>query len=382
MDTANLAAVRRPELVTDHEGPSAPEAVRHLTVLVVYELSETGRKASLLAGGDGRALQQLNVQMPANRLHLVAVDARGTARLKLRPRFEMDAEQRVVRKNTAPVYDAPPTLETLIHEAARNHQLERVYNAERNLARLKRREAEQARRTQIAETFLADKSQRALVHPTPSPVRCSLATGQGRMLFDVATDVGVARNVPAEALRRFRADLAARKEQNLRERAVHLARHEEKKRFVAEWMAQHGTPDQRERLAAGMLRMNEAIEAITDHVLAPLADWPRYPNDALERLAERHRVAVADVGVEVSPRNLAVGDSNITSADAAQWAMMQAFRAQVPNATVTVRRHRLFVRGRPDIPPVVIPGMLLTVSLGPLALRREYEVRRYADDRA
>lgn len=373
METATRAAVRRPELVTDHDVQPAPEAVRHLTVLAVYELSEAGRKASLLAGGDGRALQQLKVQVPANRLHLVAVDTRGTARLKLRPRFEMDAEQRVIRKDATPTYDAPPTLEALFHEAARNHQLERVYKAERNLARLKRQEAEQARRTQIAEAFLADKSQRALVHPTPSPMRCSLTTGQGRMLFDVATDVGVARNVPAEALRRFRADLAARKEKNLRERAVHLALHEEKKRFVAEWMAQHGTPDQRERLAAGMLRMSEAIEAITDHVLAPLGDWPRYPKDGVERLAEHHRVAVAGVEVEVSPRALEVVNSNTTSVDAAQWAMMQEFRARVPNATVTLRCHRLGIRGRPDLSPLLMFGVLVTVSHGPFVVRREYE---------
>jgi hypothetical protein len=45
------------------------------------------QEASLLAGGDGRAVQQIALHVPANRLHLVSVDKQGVARLKLRPRF-------------------------------------------------------------------------------------------------------------------------------------------------------------------------------------------------------------------------------------------------------------------------------------------------------
>jgi molecular chaperone DnaJ len=58
----------------------------------MYLLSETGRKASLLSGGNGRAVQQIQVQVPVNRLHLVSVSGKGVARLKLRPRFERDGE--------------------------------------------------------------------------------------------------------------------------------------------------------------------------------------------------------------------------------------------------------------------------------------------------
>ena len=65
-------------------------SAQSLTVSAIYHLSETGRKASLLAGGDGRGLQRLSVQVPTTRLHLVAVDVNGVARLKLQPRFELD----------------------------------------------------------------------------------------------------------------------------------------------------------------------------------------------------------------------------------------------------------------------------------------------------
>src|SRR5262245_54131259 len=80
------------------------EAARTLSVTAIYLLSEEGRKASLLAGADGRAIQQVALQVPANRLHLVSVDRQGVARLKLRPRYEPDAERGIVRIDSAPMY--------------------------------------------------------------------------------------------------------------------------------------------------------------------------------------------------------------------------------------------------------------------------------------
>ena len=172
MDSASGSALRRPELVTDPASGPPPESARSLTVTAVYQLSEAGRKASLLAGGDGRAAQHITVQVPTSRLHLVSVDPQGVARLKLRPRYETDAEQRVVRVDDAPTYDVPPTIDELFREAARNHERERVYLAERTVTRAKKREADHERRLQVAQAFLADRTQRAMVHPAPSPKRC------------------------------------------------------------------------------------------------------------------------------------------------------------------------------------------------------------------
>src|SRR5947207_3151761 len=126
------------------------EANRTLAVTATYLLSEEGRKASWLAGGDGRAVQQLTVQVPANRLHLVSVDADGVARLKLRPRYQLDGEQGVVRIDAPPTYDAPPEIDDLFREAARNHQLERVYHTARRAAKINRRDADRERRVQVA----------------------------------------------------------------------------------------------------------------------------------------------------------------------------------------------------------------------------------------
>src|SRR5690349_20592101 len=137
MDTAIRSVPHRPELVTATATLSAESVTtaRALAVSAVYLLSEAGRKASLLSGGNGRAVQQIQVQVPVNRLHLVSVSGKGVARLKLRPRFERDGEDVVLRIDAPPTYDIPPTIEDLFREAAKNHELERSYHAERNTAR-------------------------------------------------------------------------------------------------------------------------------------------------------------------------------------------------------------------------------------------------------
>ena len=96
METVTRFAERQAGSVSAIPTPG-PEVARTLSVTASYLLSEDGRKASLLAGGDGRAVQQIPLQVPANRLHLVSVDKQGVARLKLRPRFERDGERGVVR---------------------------------------------------------------------------------------------------------------------------------------------------------------------------------------------------------------------------------------------------------------------------------------------
>src|SRR5262245_11313719 len=88
-----------------HVISTSPDATRTLPVLAEYRLSEAGRKASLLTGGDGRSEQRLKVAVAVTRLHLVHVDGHGVARLKLRPQFKLNADQRVVKIKLAPVYD-------------------------------------------------------------------------------------------------------------------------------------------------------------------------------------------------------------------------------------------------------------------------------------
>src|SRR4051794_38200822 len=201
MDTAlNPAVAHRADGRLHVLGPSSTPSPQTVRVRAIFRLSEAGRRASLLAGGNGRRQQRLVFRIPASRMHLVHVDHDGIAFLKLRPRFERRADQRVVRIDAAPVYDAPPSVETLLQEAARNHELEAAYHAQGVAYRSARQDVTQGWRTQVAESFLRDTTQRALVHPSPTARRCMVATERGRLQFDAKRDRGIARDVPLEAL--------------------------------------------------------------------------------------------------------------------------------------------------------------------------------------
>lgn len=351
---------------------TTPDATRTLAVAATYLLSEEGRKALLLAGGDGRAVQELTVQVPTNRLHLVTVDANGVARLKLRPRYEMNGEQHVVRIDALPTYDSPPQVEDLFRDAARNHQFEQAYETERRAAKAKRRETDRERRAELATAFLNDSARRALAHPPPTPRRCYLATERGRVMFDVNTDDPPAQGVPPEAHRRFRADLRARREENLRRRAEQLALHEEKKRFVAEWMAVHGTPDQQARQAAGVFPIEEALEAITDEAFGALRDRQRYCRDGVEWLQKHVRQVPQHSDSVLTQADLVVTSTDAKQMTAAQWALVQDIHKVMPEATVTLRVHKLAWKRDPQGPTLTLCGVLVTSKFGPFTLRREY----------
>ena len=372
MDTLTAFAPRRQEAPSSAPGEPVSEASTRLAVTVTYLLSEEGRKASLLAGGDGRARQELTVHVPASRLHLVTVDLEGVARLKLRPRYELDAELRVRRIDEMPTYEMPPAIDDLFKEAARNHQLERTYEVERRALKERRREADRERRDKVAQTFLTDQTQRALAHPAPTPKRCYVGTETGRILFDVSTDVGSAREVPPEAHRRFRADLRARRDHNLQERAGQLALHDEKKRVIADWIAAHGTPDQRVRQADGVLPMEEAIEAMTDHAFQALADRPRYIHDGAAQLQNYLRQLNPYGAVVITRQDLVVTSVNATEATAAQWTAVKDIQALLPDATVALRMHRIAWKRDPQkaLPPVF--GIVVTQRIDPFTFRREY----------
>ena len=337
-------------------------------------LSEEGRKTSLLAGGDGRAVQELAVEVPTNRLHLVSVDANGVARLKLRPRYQLDGEQRVVRIDSAPTYDAPPEVDDLFREAARNHQLERAYQTQRSAAKSKRREADQERRAVVAQVFLSDPTQRAIAHPPPTPKRCYITLEHGRMLFDASTDFAPAREVPLEAHRRFRADLRARRERNQQERGAQLALHEEKKRVIAEWIAAFGSPEQQSRYAAGVLPLEEAIEAMTDRAFVALEDRPRYAHDGVAHLQAYLRRSPEHADLIVTRDDLVVTSANAEKMTAGQWALVNEVQRPIPEATVTLRVHKLAWKRDLQVALPTIFGVLVTQRVGPFTLRREYSL--------
>ncbi|HVL69371.1 MAG TPA: hypothetical protein VM364_19090 [Vicinamibacterales bacterium] len=373
MDTATVSVLRRPELVTP-EGVTKTDAVRKLTVKAIFLLSESGRKASLLAGGDGRELQTINVDVPANRLHLVVVDPDGKARLKLRPRYEVRPDGRVVQIGTPPVYDRPPTIDELFLAAAKNHELERAFVAQGSGRRARTKAALREVKLQLAETFLATPEQRARIHPPPEPKRCWLDGPDGKVLFDADRDQGIVREVPAEAYRRYRAEERVRRQRNSQERKRRLAVRDGKKQVVAEWIATNGTPDQQDRQAKGLLPFHEAREAIADKMFEPLRDWPPYARNGPAIMEAHLRRYPEYKDAVITERDLAVSDENATQASAAQWARAQEARALLPDATVTLRSHRLTWREHPEAPALTLYGLLVVRTFGPIVLRREFAV--------
>lgn len=351
---------------------SGPEVARTLSVTASYVLSEDGRKASLLSGGDGRAVQQIALQVTANRLHLISVDKQGVARLKLRPRFERDDERGLVRIDAAPMYDAPPTIDDLYRAAAKNHELETAYFAERVAQRSKRGDDDRARRESLAEAFLADKGQRAIAHPPPSPKRCYIITDRGQLLFDITADQGIAKEIPPEAHRRFRADLRAKGERDRQNRTEQLAHHEEKKRFIADWVAANGTDEQKTRQAAGVLPMAEAIEGITDQAFTVNGRLPLYARDGADRLQRFLRESTGMDDIVVTPSDVAIRSVHAVKATATQWAVVRSLQSLAPDATVVLREHVLSSKRHQDLPTMTVFAVLVTVRHGPFTLRREY----------
>lgn len=368
----DIVAVRGRESIGG-ELSRVPDGSTSLVVTATYDLSEAGRKALLLAGGDGKARQQLTLHVPASRLHLVAVDREGVARLRLQPRFVLQDDGRVARVEQGAEYDAPPTVDELLRAAARNLELEGAYVAERVAVRAKRRESADQWRAQAAEAFLADPAKRAQVHPPPTTRRCCLVADRGRVFFDTTVDGAAAQAVVQEAYRRFRADMRGRRERGLTQRAEQMAVHEEKKRFIAEWIASHGTPEQRERHASGVLPIAEAVEAMADVVFAPLSDLPRYEHDGVALLQAHVRARPEHSRVELGSHDLLVTTSPLPMATAEQWALVQRVRKALPEAAVTLRAHRLAWRGPHDVEPVFQITVLVASRLGPFVLRRDYE---------
>ncbi|HEX7084781.1 MAG TPA: hypothetical protein VF198_00345 [Vicinamibacterales bacterium] len=373
MDTALQVNTRRQDAPLHVIANRQPAPAQSLNATAAFRLSEAGRKTSLLMGGNGREHQELTVEVPVTRLHLVCVDAHGVARLRLRPRFELDDQQRILRIDALPVYDAPPTVETLFLDAARNHELESRWHAQQRAARASRQERAEEWRRQVAEEFLADASRRALVHPAPTPRRCTITTERGRLEFDARRDRGIAREVPLEAFRRYHADLRERRARGLAEREAQTLVHGERTRLVHEWITAHGTPDQRERLAAGLLPLEEGIDAMAADAFQALARFREYqvhgPGPAQLQAHLRQFPDYADALVTRS--DLRVVNRALPAATPRQWAFLRQVQAAVPDATVLLRERCLIWTRDPRAPKLRHVTVLAIKKVGPITLRRE-----------
>jgi len=363
------------------DGDVAARRPQTLTATATYRLTEQGRKSSLLSGGNGRAVQEVTITVPVSRIHLVSVDAEGHARVRLQPRFSLSGEQ-VVRSDDPPVFDTVPSVDELLTEAARNHQLQSAYTSAATAEQRKRQDKGLELRQRLAEEFLADPKRRARVHPRPTSRACHVLVNNAVVRFDAKTDVGIARQVPPEAYRRFSADERERSQRGQEEFKRGYAVHQEKERLVADWISTYGSPSQRERYAAGLLPVSEVLEGMADQEFAAAASRPRYVPDGVERLQAFLRRHAPYANVVLMKVDLDVRTDRAEDATEAQWSMLSELRAVFPLAEVTLQRHTLTWTRDPTAPTLTMYGVLVRRKIGPFNIRREFVApdRSVSDD--
>ena len=118
--------------------------------------------------------------------------------------------------------------------------------------------------------------------------------------------------------------------------------------------------------------MEEAIEALTDYAFGALAGRQRYLHDGVERLQNCLRQMHPYSDVVITREDLMVTSVDAKEMTAAQWAMVQEIGKLLPDATVTLRLHKLAWRRDTQAPTLSLRGVLVTSRVGPFTMRREY----------
>jgi hypothetical protein len=165
-------------------------------------------------------------------------------------------------------------------------------------------------------------------------------------------------------------------EEHLQEEATQLALHEEKTRVIADWIAAHGTPEQRARQAAGALPMDEAIQAMIDDVFAPLSKYEQYEqyvHEGVDRVQPHFSSALlAQASATIGRGEIAVTSAPVARMTASQSALVQQIKILMPEATVVVRTHTMAWRRIPHLALTPSFGVLVTQRVGPFIFGREY----------
>src|SRR5690606_17992851 len=140
-----------------------------------------------------------------------------------------------------------------------------------------------------------------------------------------------------------------------------------------EWITAHGTPDQRERLAAGLLPLEEGIDAMAADAFQALARFREYqvhgPGPAQLQAHLRQFPDYADALVTRS--DLRVVNRALPAATPRQWAFLRQVQAAVPDATVLLRERCLIWTRDPRAPKLRHVTVLAIKKVGPITLRRE-----------
>jgi hypothetical protein len=140
------------------------------------------------------------------------------------------------------------------------------------------------------------------------------------------------------------------------------------------WVAEHGTPDQQARLAAGLLPPSEVREAMADDAFRALADRPRYTHDGVEQMRAHVQQWTGRTRHHVTERDFVVFGHPVSTVTNRQWALLQEIRAAVPDAHLALHLREFIWRRDPGVPRLTRLTLVVTKTIGPMLLRREYLV--------
>jgi hypothetical protein len=166
--------------------------------------------------------------------------------------------------------------------------------------------------------------------------------------------------------------LRARKAHNQEVRARQLAIHDERERLIAEWVATHGTADQQDRHAAGMLPLKEVLDGMADSAFAAAGARPLYMRDGIERLQSFLRQFPQYAKVVITRADFQITSANAEHATPTQWALKQELEELLPESAFLLRLHRLSWTRDAKAPTLTQFTVLVTYKVGPFTLRREY----------
>ena len=317
-----------------------------------YHLSERGRRDLLRKGGDGTR-QQLAIGLVTDPddLELFNVDEHGAisfdatnAAAEVEPDMKCRSE-RVGHGPGAPwdyevLWDVVPSWDDLLQFA----RWARKVNDQENDQRFLAWEAQEAADKEVALAFLADPTARA------ETITDKLVTIAGRNFYGSTNEA-----VVTEARAR-----AARDDEDLKK--ANLA-------TLAKWTAHHGTSNQRQRLAAGLLPWKEIYEAAEAQLYASLSPFPLYKRFELQEVCKCTPDGRANVKFQ------SVDTVELT---AEEWEQYSKIRAAVPRATFQLREHRAACQAACD--PQIRRGVIVKVSLGSLSFKREFALTEVSHD--
>lgn len=311
---------------------------------ISYILSERGRKDSLRQGGDGRRTQTAQGLISnATDLEIFKVDEEGQVSFDATTapkQFEAVNKhhyvliaQRGASARIEVLWDVVPTWEDLMQFARWAHDVEEQQNEQQYIEW----EAQNAEEERVTYAFLADPNARA------EKISEDYVTIAGHDFWNSQGRVVV------EARARFHRDQEEVKKAN---RAT-----------LAEWTGKHGTENQRQRLAAGLLPWKEVYEAAEEHLYAPLAEFPLYKRFEIGQVCE----AVTEGEPACDVKFQSVDAVELT---AEEWDEYAKIRAARPDATFQLREHRAECQHTDRVQ--IRRGVIVKVSLGKLTFKREF----------